>query len=121
MARHINGRVLVVAVAVTALAAAGVHLVHGYQVRRHAQAFLARADEAERAGDLARCADDLRQYLAYVPADADACGRLGDVLDRGGRTRAERWQAFAALEKAVRLDPGRHDLRRQLVRVAMTP
>src|SRR5262249_46746654 len=52
--------------------AVGVHVLHGYQVRRNAGGLLRQADRAEAEGRPDRTAAYLGQYLALVPDDLDA-------------------------------------------------
>jgi hypothetical protein len=42
-----------------------IHLLHGYQVRHHAGAWLRQAQSARAEGNLAQCLDYLSRYLAY--------------------------------------------------------
>ncbi len=55
---RINGKVFALLVGGAAVAGVAVHLVHGFQVRRNADAFVRAADRAERAADEAQRAAD---------------------------------------------------------------
>ncbi len=127
------GRLAVLLVAV-ALLAVGLHFLHGFQVARNAGVLLARADEArthaeeaKKAGDapanaasLAQAADYLKRYLGFHPDDPDAVAKLGLVLEEQANTPLLKQRAFLVLEKAVRLEPGRDDVRRRLAELAVS-
>src|SRR5262249_46341171 len=79
--------------------------------------------KATAARQFVRAAEHYKRYLALIPADLDALEKYGLVLDRvavfpdpRGRRRA-----FLILERVVRDSPERADLRRQLIRIAMSP
>ena len=59
----------------------GVHLVHGFQIRRNASALLDRARRAESAADLAKAEESLRSYLKLRPQDGSAWVRFAHVVD----------------------------------------
>jgi tetratricopeptide (TPR) repeat protein len=119
---------------VLALLGVGVHLVHAYQVARNIGVLLNRANQAANAADeakaacdlakaaeaLARAADYYGRYLGFHPDDADAMAKLGVVLDEQAKSQAQKLRAVLVLEKAVRLDPGRDDVRRRLAALAAT-
>src|SRR5438045_9787909 len=97
--------------------ATGVHFLHAFQVSRNARALL---DQANVAKEEDSREDELRylsQYLGYAPDDNDARERYGILLDETpGAAPATRLKAFLVLEEVVRRDPGRHELRRRVVR-----
>lgn len=99
--------------------AVGVSCLHGVQVRRNAGALLARADRAERDGDLGSAAKCLRLLLGYQPDHPTALAKLGMILVTLARTDEDRMGAAQALEHALRLGPDRSDLRRRLVDLTM--
>lgn len=119
MRRRLNFKWAAILTLVVAVLGGSVHLVHGYQVRRNARALLARGLKAEKAGDFGKAAGYLQRYLGFVPGDDEALIRYGQVLDRHARSPRERLQPFLVLEQALRRQPGRHDLRRRLVEIAM--
>jgi hypothetical protein len=56
---------------------AGVHFLHGFQVRRNASAFLKRTEQTEERRDVRWAADYLSRSLVCVPWDTDAVPRCG--------------------------------------------
>src|ERR1700722_5206278 len=129
------GRSAVVLIAFGALAV-GVHYLHAFQLTRNASALLnqgeqaqKQADEAAKAGDSAKAAeargkaaDYYGRYLGFHPDDADALGRYGLILKelaKLAKSPLQKQRAFLVLEKAVRLDPTRDDVRRELVDLAV--
>jgi tetratricopeptide (TPR) repeat protein len=121
MTRRLNGKVVAYSALTLVLVGTCVHFLHAFQSRRNAGALINLANSAEQAGNLVECADHLNRYLAFAPGDTDAMARYGLVLDKVAKTRQSRWRVFAVLEKVLRLDPARNDVRRQLVRIAMLP
>jgi Tfp pilus assembly protein PilF len=119
MRRTLNVKLLTITLIILAVLAGGVHWLHGYQVQRNAGDLLARADRAEEQEDLAGACDYLERYVALAPHDLDALARYGLLLDRAAKGPRDRFAAFFTLEKVVRLAPERHDVRRDLVRVAI--
>jgi cellulose synthase operon protein C len=93
----------------------GVSWLHGLQVRRNAGALLARADRAERDGDLGGAVKCLRLLLGYHPGHPTALAKLGTILVTLARTDDDRMGAAQVLEQALRLGPDSPDLRRRLV------
>ncbi|WP_169978972.1 tetratricopeptide repeat protein [Tautonia rosea] len=121
MIRRPNLKFLV-AVAVPLLAAsAGVYALHGAQIKRSAGLLLQQADLAEQEGDLDEALSYLNRYIGLRPDDAEAAAKAGliraDQVDDG----REALQAFLVLERALRLDPSRDDVRRKAVELAMRP
>ena len=122
------GRVAVVLVAL-AVFVVGVHFLHGFQLTRNAGALLnqageaqKQADEAKKAGDSTKAAEQFGKaagyygrYLGFHPDDADALAKYGFVLNElAGKSSRAKNRVFLVEEKAVRLDPSRDDVRRQL-------
>ncbi len=107
-----------------------VYFVHRMQVRRYAHVFLRQADEWQQKAEDARDEGDIEgekkayteavrklgSYADLVPDDVNAVEKLGlllaDLGDYGG--------AYSTLEKVLRQDPDRMNIRRRLVEVAMT-
>ncbi len=118
---------------VLALTAVGVHFLHAYQVARNAGVLLDQADQARQEADaakkagnaakaadsLAKAADYLGRYLGFHPDDAGAVAKLGLVLEEQARSPLQKQRAFLVLDKAVRLDPTRADVRRRLADLAV--
>jgi tetratricopeptide (TPR) repeat protein len=119
MRRHINGKFLIILVATIAVLGTGTHFLHGFQVQRHAEAFLQQADREEQAENLRQAKDYLYRYLLHRPNDASARTRYATLLDQLATTDRDRVAAYSALEQAVRLDPDNEALRRRVVRSAL--
>ena len=81
---------------------------------------LEQSDRAESKGDLAKAEEYLRLYLGYRPKHAKALAKYALTRDARARTVDDRIQTVQALDAALRADPGRRDIRRRLVEVAMS-
>ena len=113
--RKVNTRLLVVLTLSTLLLGGAVHWLHGFQVKRNAHMFLreaARAKEAQKLGEAAR---NYQWYVELVPNDGEVLADFGILL-----ADLEAYEpAYATLEKALRLEPNRTEVRRRLVGVAI--
>src|SRR5262249_25634573 len=87
---RVNVRAFFVLLLTFAAQACGVHLVHGYQLRRLAPDLLALADQAEAQGKLAQAADFLTQYLGLAPEDDAAQARYAKLRYQLARARPAR-------------------------------
>ncbi len=120
--RKLNFRFLAYLLGAVVLLAPGVHFLHGYQVKRNAGIFLDQAEKAEGSGELQKAADYYRRYLGLDPSDkSNALAKYGTLLmdkrlANSGKALA---QAYFVLEQALRRDPDRHDVRKQVIRLAM--
>lgn len=119
--RRLNGKALGCFVAVVVVLGGGVHFLHGFQVRRNAGEVLEQGLAAIKAGDQAQATKLLNFYLAYRPQDTSARAELALMADRKARTPRERFQALTGIERVLLADPGRKDLRRRAVELAMDP
>jgi tetratricopeptide (TPR) repeat protein len=117
--RTLNVRLFVGLIVSVLLLGAGVHLLHGFQSGRNAQALLREARRAEEAGRLDDTARYLQRYLAFQPHDTDELASLCRALDQSATTSGARLRVFMTLEQVLRSDPDRHDVRRRLAEVAM--
>ncbi len=113
--KTIDLRFCLIASVIVLVLGGGLHLLHGFQIQRHAGFFLDQADAALEEEDVGEAIAALERYLDLRPRDADAVARLGTVLADASRHR----RAFVTLEKALRLDPTRDEVRRRLVEVAL--
>jgi tetratricopeptide (TPR) repeat protein len=113
----VNLRALLVLLACALALGVGVHLVHGYQIKRNAGALLGQAEQAEQEAQPARAADYLGQYLGLEPGDNDALARYGVLLDKLARNPRQRLRPFYLLEQVLRRDGSRADVRRRLARM----
>jgi tetratricopeptide (TPR) repeat protein len=82
---------------------------------------LDRANRSQEQGDLPRAADYLRRYLAFNPTDAEGLARYGLLLadPKFAKSQKDLNRAIQVLEKALFRDPGRNDLRRRVVGLAI--
>lgn len=102
-----------------AVVGAGVHVLHGYQLKRSAGTLLQFAAKAEKSGDVTSALQNLAEYLAFEPDDVDARARYGMLLEQVARTPDDHLAALAAMETTLRRDPERREVRRKAVDVAM--
>jgi tetratricopeptide (TPR) repeat protein len=123
MRRRLNLKFCGILMGALALLGAGTHLLHGFQVRRNARILLVQADRAEKEDKLPQAADCLSRYLALAPGDVDAYARYALLLadEKLANSPKELLTAFFALDQAVRKAPGRQDVRRRAIKVAMHP
>lgn len=118
--RTLNLRFAALLLVITAVLAGGVHLLHGFQMRRNAHMFLREAERARAEKKSAEAVRHYQRYLEFMPDDtavlADYAVVLADLAaERAGARRA----AYETLERALRADPQRSDLRRRLVPLAL--
>jgi tetratricopeptide (TPR) repeat protein len=100
-----------------AVVSAGVYLLHEIQVRRSAFALLHRAEKVASEGKKSEELDLLRRYLAYRPDDIDALEKYG--LSLAGSTATEdQGRAIEALDRVLKRDPGRAEVRRKVADLA---
>jgi cellulose synthase operon protein C len=119
MRRRLNWKFLSALLGVVALAGGTVVLVHELQVNRSAAGLLHQADRAEVEGRLAKSQEYLGRYLGYRPDDTASLARYGLILEKEARTRKERKDALAVLEKVLLGDPSRDDVRLRAARLAI--
>jgi len=117
--RRLNFKLLLGLVIGVVSLAAGVHVVHGLQSTRSANALLQQAGRAEKKGERAKAARYLDRYLSYAPNDAETQTRFGKLLlpDEPRSAPDNARTAVRAFERALSLEPGRDDLRRQVAAV----
>src|SRR5262249_47297484 len=113
----LNVRFLVMTLAAGAALAAGVHALHAYQTRRGAPAPPAVADRGEAEGD-GRGGPPRRPR---APGPGAAAPRHALLFAALARTPEERLQAYLALGQTLRRSPGRDDVRRRAVDLALHP
>jgi tetratricopeptide (TPR) repeat protein len=122
MPRKLNVKFLASTLVLIALLGVGVHLLHGYQVKRNASSLLRQAERAEEAGDIGPALDYLGRYLAFAPDDTDALTRYGHLLEeQAKRTRSARTlsRAYFTFDQVLRRDASRRQVRRHVVDLAM--
>ena len=89
--------------------------LHRFQMARNASAFVQRAKRAQADKRFEDAAFYLSRYVKLAPKDNEGLILLGMQLADLGRVTP----AFLALEKAIRIEPDRNDVRRRLVELAM--
>jgi tetratricopeptide (TPR) repeat protein len=117
--RRLNLVFLAILLAAAALLGGGLHLVHGYQVRRNASALLDRARRAEADHQLEKAEQALRQYLNLEREDARTWqwyARLVAEADPEGRRRHH---VFLVHEEALRHNPDDSRLRHRCAELAL--
>jgi tetratricopeptide (TPR) repeat protein len=118
MSMRLNWKLLAWVGGGAAMLATAVHLLHGFESGRGARQLLPLVGAAEERGDTAGAAHFLGDYLALAPDDLDAQIRYGDLLPRLPGPAA-RGRALAVYEQVLRRQPGRAEVRRGLVRLAL--
>jgi tetratricopeptide (TPR) repeat protein len=120
MKREFNVPFFAMLIGGLAFLAVGVHFLHGYQVKRNAKLLLDQAHQAEEKDQLNQASELLGTYLAYVPDDQETLVEYGFLLEKMSTGNPGlRVRAFLVLEKALRLDPDKLEVRRKAARVAM--
>src|SRR5947208_14739725 len=119
--RKLNVKFLLFLLAALVVFGGGAVLAHSLQFKRIPLALLKQVGKAEAEGDLRRAIGYLDRYLAFVPDDGEQRIRIALLLADpkiavGPKARGN---AFAALDKALTYDAGRHDLRRLAVPLAI--
>jgi len=113
--RTLNLRLLAVLITCGVVLGLGAHWLRGYQVHHNAHIFLHEARRAKQSGNLDAAARNLQWYVDLVPGDIDALADLGLVM----ADLSAYGPAYGTLEKVLRLDPDRPQVRRRLVAVAI--
>ncbi|MFO0887988.1 MAG: tetratricopeptide repeat protein [Isosphaeraceae bacterium] len=85
-----------------------------YQVSRMNQSVLARASEAEKAGNVEVASQLYQEHLEMVPDDQEAKAKLADVLLKGSRNAAQLDRAAAIYAELLARAPGKREVRRHL-------
>lgn len=104
---------LLLAAGIPALAIAA-YFWHGYQVRRNADALLARADTLAAEEHWSRAAETLYRYLKLKPDAVEARVRLAETYDRAAKTPERKRRAVSLYFEALALVPENTSLRRRL-------
>ncbi len=91
------------------------YVLHNVQTQRHTQGLLAAARESKIEGHLEQAGRCYVRYLALAPHDGEAMTELGLLLREVGEPE----QSFVMLERAVKEQPQRIDLRRVLTELAI--
>src|SRR5262249_46160293 len=91
-----------------------VHLLHRFQLGRHARSFRALGEQALQNGDHARAVLYLGRYLALQPADIQVEAQYGLALDKLAATSGAELRAYHVLENVLRRDPENLEVRQAL-------
>jgi cellulose synthase operon protein C len=117
--KQFNYRLLFGLIASLAVFATVVHLVHAYQVQRHALTLKEQAQRAEEAGQTEQVALLLKRYLLLAPNDTAALLHYSATLEKLPPQPANRWLAVAALRQVLAPSPNRRDVREHLIALLM--
>lgn len=113
--RTLNVRLLIFLLVGFVIFGGIVHAIHEYQSSNLGTAFLRSAERSIAENEFGSAIRDLEKYLILNPDDSEEYARFGLLLaEHGGQQKA-----FFALERALRMDDSRDDVRRELVDVAM--
>jgi tetratricopeptide (TPR) repeat protein len=96
-----------------------IHWLHGYQVRQNAGTLSEQARRALCQGQSAKAATYWERYLTLVPGDTAALAEYGLVLAKLASGSGDRAQALLVLEQVLRREPGRRDVRRRVIGLAI--
>ncbi|PQO38060.1 tetratricopeptide repeat protein [Blastopirellula marina] len=113
--RTLNVRLLLFLLVGLAIFGGIVHAIHEYQSSNLGTAFLRSAERAIEEKEFGTAIQDIEKYLILNTDDSEATARLGLLLASHGSQQ----KAFFALERALRMDDTRNDVRRELVDVAI--
>ncbi len=119
MQRKLNSRFLLVSIGATVLFVVVVALIHNFQLRRNAGAFLRQADRFRKEGNYHRAAFYYQHYLEYEPGNTDALIRYALTLDQAAISYEGIEQAFEIMEQALRRAPNNEELRKATVEAAI--
>jgi len=105
---------------------AGVHFLHGFQVRRNAEAFLGLSDQAKKDGKLPQAVDYLARYLALKSGDQSEVvtenrAKFGLLLadEKVATSPKALLRAYFVLGQVLLRNPNHNEVRRRMVDVAM--
>ncbi|MFO0968709.1 MAG: tetratricopeptide repeat protein [Gemmataceae bacterium] len=111
MRRRLNFPCLVKTLAILLALGVSAHFLHAVQVRRSAETFLKRANEAVANGDYEPALPYFQNYLAIRPDDVAARAAYALALDHYARTPGARGHASSEMEKVLAAEPERAPLR----------
>jgi tetratricopeptide (TPR) repeat protein len=119
--RKLNVKLLTWLVGSAVVVSVAVFALHWFQQERIARALLWQASRAEEQGQTDRMVEYLQRYLEFHPHDLEEKARMARALacDMPIVTPRTRQRALYVLDNVLVSDPGRSDLRRLLVKVAL--
>ena len=109
-----NLRFFVISLAVSLMAAAGLHAWHSLCVKRQANYYLTHADHLEADGKMRAAARALVNYNRLVPDNVTARIRLANVFDKSVITVHDKYQVINYYRHALGLAPNHTALMRRL-------
>ena len=115
MRTFVNFRFLAALIAVVAIVGGAVHGLHVLLVRHQVRFLLEQAHRASEEKDYHLAVTRFQQYTSLVPGDTEALADFGLLLADLGQAKG----ASGVLEKVLRSQPDRQDVRRRLVQVDM--
>lgn len=114
--RTVNYTLLSLMILAAGIIGGAAYQLHGYQLKRNAGALLREANAAKERGDRNQAIQLLERYVALVRnGDAASLAELGLMQADARRMK----DAFRTLERALRQDSSRNDIRRRLIDVAL--
>ncbi len=124
---HVNLRLLLITLAITAVVLGTTFVVHSVQLRKNVEYFVQQADEAEAHGDLDAAIKYLKLYVSLLRETSgqrdlpyvDSMNRLANLYERRASGFGDAERAFQLFEEVLRLDPDRHDSRSKLVDLSL--
>lgn len=116
--RTVNTRFLGFLIFAATTLAVGLHLLHGFQIKRNAADLQVRAERAYKDENFEQAILLQSLYLGFRPNDLDALTRLGQWTDETANSRRGWLSAFLTLEQVLAQDRERHDVRKRVVELA---
>src|SRR5689334_6972819 len=113
----INKRFLLKILLVLAASTGILFAAHAVQAKRIPAALKLQSDRAAEAGKTDVAIHYLRQYLEFYPEDIDALTRLADLLEKRAPTQRGRTELLFLYDRILRIDPDRHETRREALEV----
>lgn len=102
MRRSLNVRVLLILLLVLAVVGTGGFFLHQWQVQRHIQIFLQKAEQATADKEPQKAREYLERYLLLQPNNVLAMNKYAILLDETANSPPEKVRAFLKLEQALR-------------------
>lgn len=117
--KKINFRFAAILLGIVVVSGTTTHFLHAYQVKRGSREMLAEAIRFQEAGETEQAADYLERYLRLNPSDTDARSRHALLINSLAKSGRHKQQAYELLNEALSHDPSRHELRRELIPLAI--
>ncbi|MBI3411170.1 MAG: tetratricopeptide repeat protein [Planctomycetes bacterium] len=117
--RKINLRILVLLLLGAVALLGGLRAVYTFRMKANAASIYHLAQQAAQEGNQEAQVKYLSHYLALIPDDVNALAQYADLLGEAANNPKAKQRVFALLEKVIGLDPGRKDVRRKIVELAI--